>query len=169
MNGKFNLLLAGTLAFAGTLSAQNPLIGEAKQAWNGIKNNLIKMADKMPDDAYSFKASPDIRTFGELVGHVADSEMRTCSTLNGEMKNLGAGKMTAKADLVAAIKEASAACDKAFEGITDANAFEMVKAGRGQSSRIGALVRNTTHANEEYGYMAVYLRLKGVVPPSSEK
>lgn len=168
MNGKFNLLLAGTLAFAGTLSAQNPLIGEAKQAWNGIKNNLIKMADKMPDEAYSFKASPDIRTFGELVGHVADSEMRSCSTVNGEMKNLGAGKMTAKADLVKAIKEASDACDKAFEGVTDANAFEMMKGPR-PASRLGMLVRNTTHANEEYGYMAVYLRLKGIVPPSSAK
>ena len=72
-------------------------------------------------------------------------------------------------ELVKAIKEASAACDKAFEGITDANALEMIKSPRGQASRLGMLVRNTTHSNEEYGYMAVYLRLKGVVPPSSEK
>ena len=76
--------------------------------------------------------------------------------------------MTKKAELVAAMKESIAACDAAFANLTDATAVEMIKGPRGERSRLGMLVGNTTHSNEEYGYMAVYLRLKKVVPPSSE-
>jgi len=157
------------LASAALLPAQdNPLSTEAKQAFNAVKNNLIKMAEKVPAEAYNYQPVPEIRTFGALVGHVADSEMRTCSTLNGAAKNLGASKMTAKADLVAALKAASEECDKAYGAMTDADAAKMIESPRGKRSKLGMLVANTTHANEEYGYMAVYLRLKGIVPPSSE-
>jgi len=71
-------------------------------------------------------------------------------------------------DLVAALKESITECDAAYESLTDANAGEMIKTARGQRTKLGALVGNTTHSNEEYGYLSVYLRLKGVVPPSSE-
>ncbi len=162
--------LAAACAVAVTIQAQtgNPLIGEAKQAYNGIKNNLQKMAEKMPEEHYSFKPTPDIRTFGQLVAHVADAQMRTCAAVKGEQKQANAASKTSKADLVAALKESSEECDAAFASVTDANANEMVRAGRGQRSRLGALIGTTIHDNEEYGYMAVYLRLKGIVPPSSE-
>ena len=159
------------LAATSVLQAQtaNPLSTEAKQAYATIKNNLVKMAEKMPEEGgYSFKATPEVRTFGQLIGHVADSQLRTCSAVKGEMKTGTAGTKTAKADLVAAIKESVAECDAAFEMLTDANAAEMIKTPRGQRTRLGALVGNTIHDNEEYGYMAVYMRLKGIVPPSSE-
>ena len=162
------IMLAAALAGAGALQAQSPLIAEAKQAYTGIKNNLTKMAEKMPEEHYSFKPSPDIRTFGQLVAHVADAQTRTCSAVKGEVKQAGAASKTSKADLVASLKDSFAECDAAFESLTDANAAEMVKGPRGARSKIGALIGNTTHSNEEYGYMAVYLRLKSVVPPSSE-
>ena len=168
MNRYLRILVAAC-AVAGAVQAQNgnPLIGEAKQAYNGIKNNLQKMADKMPEEHYSFKPTPDIRTFGQLVAHVADAQMRTCAAVKGEQKQANAGSKTSKADLVAALKESSEECDAAFESLTDANATEMIKGPR-QRSKLGALIGTTIHDNEEYGYMAVYLRLKGVVPPSSE-
>lgn len=147
----------------------NPLSAEAKQMYNGVKNNLLKMAEKMPEEHYSFKATAEIRTFGQLIGHVADSQARTCGMLIGDTKQLGASSKTAKADLVAALKESFAMCDKAFDSLTtDAKAVELVQMGQRQSTRVGALVRTVSHSNEEYGYMAVYLRLKGIVPPSSE-
>ena len=147
----------------------NPLSAEAKQMYNGVKNNLLKMAEKMPEEHYSFKATADVRTFGALIGHVADSQARTCGMLIGDTKQLGASSKTAKADLVAALKESFAMCDKAFDSLTtDAKAVELVQMGQRQSTRVGALVRTVSHSNEEYGYMAVYLRLKGIVPPSSE-
>ncbi|MBI1787875.1 MAG: DinB family protein [Acidobacteria bacterium] len=161
------------LAFAGACALQgqtaNPLIAEAKQAYTGIKNNLLKMADKMPAEQYDFKASPDVRTFGQLVAHVADAQTRTCSTIKGQPKPGDAASKTAKADLVAALQASFAECDGAFESLTDASAMEMMKTPRGERSKLGALIGNTTHDNEEYGYMAVYMRLKGLVPPSSER
>lgn len=163
------ILPATALAFAAMLQAQNPLSTETKQAYTGVKNNLIKAAEKMPDDAYSFKASPDVRTFGELIGHIATSQMRTCSAVNGEMKQLIAGATTSKAGLVAALKDSFAECDKAYDSLTDATATQMIKGPRGERSKLGMLVGNITHDNEEYGYLAVYMRLKGVVPPSSDR
>lgn len=146
----------------------NPLSAEAKQMYNGVKNNLIKMAEKMPEEHYAFKATAEIRTFGQLVGHVADSQARQCSTVNGATVQLNASAKTTKADLVAALKESFAHCDKAFDALTDAKAVELVSMGQRQRTRIGVLLGTVSHSNEEYGYMAVYMRLKGVVPPSSE-
>ena len=84
-------------------------------------------------------------------------------------RKTGAAKSkTSKADLVAAIKESFDACDKAFDALTDANALEPVAAGRGQQPRIAVLYGLIVHSNEVYGAMGVYMRLKGIVPPSSE-
>ena len=170
MNRHAILILAATLAGSAALPAQtaNPISTEARQAYTGIKNNLLKMAEKMTEENYAFKPTPEIRSFGQLVGHVADSQLRTCSAVKGEMKTGTAGTKTAKADLVAALKESFAECDAAYDSLTDATAANMIKTARGERTKLGALAGNTTHSNEEYGYMSVYLRLKGVIPPSSE-
>jgi DinB superfamily len=142
---------------------------EVKQAYNGVKRNILAAADKMSDADYSFKATPEVRTFGQLIGHVADAQMRGCSAVNGQMKQGDAGDKTAKADLEAALKDSFAECDKAFDALTDANANEALSMGRGQRTRLGALYGQVVHDNEMYGYMSVYMRLKGMVPPSSER
>lgn len=161
---------AAALAGAGLLPAQTSAssAAEVKQAYNAVKNNIQRAADKVSDADYSFKATPDVRTWGQLVGHVADAQMRGCSAVNGALKQASAGDKTAKADLVAALKDSFAECDKAFDALTDANANESVSIGRGQRTRLGALYGQVVHDNEMYGYMSVYMRLKGVVPPSSE-
>ncbi|MBZ5611422.1 MAG: DinB family protein [Acidobacteriia bacterium] len=160
---------AAALAGACLLPAQSASsAAEVKQAYNNVKRNITAAADKVSDADYNFKATPDVRTFGQLIGHVADSQLRGCSALNGEMKQPSAGSKTEKADLVAALKDSFAECDKAFDALTDANANEAVSAGRGQRTRLGALYGQVVHDNEMYGYMSVYMRLKGVVPPSSE-
>jgi uncharacterized damage-inducible protein DinB len=146
----------------------NPLSAEIKQMYTGVKNNLVKMAEKMPEEHYGFKATAEIRNFGQLIGHVADSQARTCSAVTGVQKAVDAGSKTSKADLVAALKASFAHCDTAIDGLTDAKAVEVISMGQRQSSRLGALARMVSHSNEEYGYMAVYMRLKGIVPPSSE-
>lgn len=158
------------LASAGLLlqAQDNPLSTELKGSYNNIKNNLTKAADKMSEENYSFKATADVRAYGQLVAHVADSALRTCSAVNGEMKQPSAASKTAKADLVAALKDAFAECDKAYDGLTDAAATQTISMGRGQRTKLGALYGNVAHLNEMYGTMAVYLRLKGIVPPSTE-
>src|SRR6266496_5935183 len=116
------LTLAPVLALVAGSMLHAQYANEAKQAYNGIKNNLMRAAEKMPDADYEFKASPDIRTFGALIGHVAQSQMGTCSAVNGAMKKSDAASKTAKADLVAALKAAFDECDKAYDSLTDANA-----------------------------------------------
>ena len=168
MNRSVVMIFAAALAGGCALQAQtNPLIAESKRNYTAIKTNLTKAADKMSDENYGFKASPEIRTFGALIAHIADTQMRTCAAVKGEQKQADAASKTAKADLVAALKASFDECDAAWDSITDANAGEAL-AGRGQRSKLGALIGNTIHSNEEYGYLAVYMRLKGVVPPSSE-
>src|SRR5271156_4070621 len=96
-----------TAALAGGcwLAAQAPAssAGGVKQAYNNVKNNILRAAEKGPEADYGFKATPDVRTFGQLVGHVADAQTRGCSAVNGAPKQPTAGDKTAKADLVAAI------------------------------------------------------------------
>jgi hypothetical protein len=163
------ILLTASAVGAIEAQAADPLSTETKQAYTAIKGNLTKAADKMSDEDYNFKASPDIRTFGALIGHIATAQMGTCSTVNGAPKKSDAASKTAKADLVAALKDSFAECDKAYDSLTDANATEMLKFRNGERSRLGILVGNVVHDNEEYGYLAVYMRVKGVVPPSSDR
>jgi hypothetical protein len=163
------LVVALSAAIGGlALQAQPSPSAEIKQAYNRIKNNLTKAAEKMPEDQYGFKASPDIRTFGALIAHIADAQTGTCNAVLGEPKAGTAGSKTAKADLVAALTDSFADCDKAIDSITDANLAQAVKIRNREVSKIGALAGVIIHSNEEYGYLAVYMRLKGVVPPSSE-
>lgn len=151
------------------LNAQDILSKETLQAYNGIKKNLLAAANAMPEDAYSFKATPDVRTFGALIGHIAEAQTRTCSVLNGAPRQAGAASKTAKADLVNALNSSFEECDKAYGALTDATAVQTIKSPRGERSKLGMLVGNLAHDNEEYGYLAVYMRLKGIVPPSSAK
>jgi uncharacterized damage-inducible protein DinB len=143
------------------------IAAEVKQAYTSVKNNLMGAANAMPEANYNFAPVPEEMTFGKWVAHVADSQTGTCSALNGPATRGDAATKTSKADLVAALQASFDLCDKAFDSLTDANALEMVAAGRGQRSRAGTLAGVNAHDNECYGSMAVYLRLKGVVPPST--
>jgi DinB superfamily len=165
------------IGFAGLLAA--PLIAQApastpsvpdaiRAQYNGVKNNLLKAAEKMPEDGYDFKPMPEERSFGGWVAHVADAQTAGCSRALGSPKTPSAGSKTTKADLVAALKDSFDTCDAAYAALNDSNASEPVSSYRGPTPRLAALVGNIEHDNECYGSMAVYLRLKGIVPPSSE-
>jgi hypothetical protein len=171
------LTTAALLAAGPALFAQTPAsITEAaalKTAYNGLKGNLTKAADRMPEDQYSFKASPDIRTYGALIGHIADTQARFCAIAGGTPPPTGDGAektKTAKADLVAALKASFDVCDPVFAALTDEDASKMVNMGRGAPRSKTALLWTLIigHSNEEYGYLSVYLRLKGIVPPSTQ-
>jgi hypothetical protein len=119
----------------------------------------------MPEENYSFQPTPDIRTFAALLAHIADHQVRFCSQARGAARQTDFLTKTAKADLVAALAESFKECDAAWEGLTEANAGDTV----GQRSRFGTLLVDVMHSNEEYGYMSIYFRLKGIVPPSSDR
>jgi DinB superfamily len=158
-------LIPGCMAL---YSQTDPLSTEVKQAWTRTMANVVAGAEKMPEDGYAYKPTPESMSFREIVAHTADSAMGACSGVNGDRKSAGAAKMQTKAELMGALKAAQAECDKAYT-LTDAKAVEMVTGGRGgPRSRLSTLWGNTVHIEHEYAQMAVHLRVKGVVPPSSE-
>jgi uncharacterized damage-inducible protein DinB len=164
----FVSVLSLSAAFA--QAPANPMSMGQKVFYGSVKNNIVKAAEKMPEENYSFKPSDDVRSFGQLVGHVADAQYLFCAPVSGE-KNpmLGIEKSkTSKADLVAALKDAVAFCDKAYDGLTDEQAAQVVKALGRDMAKITVLTINTAHSDEHYGNMVTYLRIKGIVPPSSE-
>src|SRR5262249_15913002 len=128
----------------------------------------------MPAENYSFRPTPDVETFARRVAHIADANMNVCTGLNGERKPLGGASKTQKDDLVAALRQSFAYCDGVFDSITDATAMDRVSSRLGgpfpptpTRTKLATLYNLVRHSNEMYGYMAVYLRLKGIVPPTS--
>ena len=168
----FVLVLAGQAA-GPRAETTSPSISEIKQYYyEAVKRNITAMVDKMPEEHFTYRPVPEVRSFGESVAHVADAQARNCNLASGAgSKTLDAEqkKMT-KAELVAALKESFAICDAAFAALTDASARERVAMGQSnfQLSKLSLLVSMIAHSNEQHGYMAVYLRLKGIVPPSTE-
>ena len=152
-------------------ASSNPISASEKGFYSVVSGYVVAAAEKMPEQNYSFKPAPDVRSFGQLVGHVADASYYFCSTATGEpnpMKDIEKTKTT-KADLVAALKDAVAYCNKAYAGMTDAQGSQTVKFMGYDTAKLTVLSVNTGHTDEHYGNMVTYLRIKGIVPPSSEK
>jgi len=169
MNRYFTLISAGLFACAGAFAQSNPLSSGTKMLYGMVKVNLVKAAEKMPEANYSFQPTPDVRTFAQLIGHVADAQYLFCSAVKGEKKASDAEKSkTAKADLVAALKASVEYCDGVFNAMTDAAAGDVVKFFGRDSNKLTILNFNVAHDNEHYGNVVTYMRLKGLVPPSSE-
>jgi len=159
--------------------AQQPVTGQRRgmaqslqAAYNSVKMNVTQSAEKMTEADYSFKPVPDVRSFGQLMGHIANAHYVFCSTAKG-VPNPNQGnnfeQKTAKADLVKALADSYAFCADAYSSVTDASGGEFVKQGQNEVARGAVLAQNVAHDNESYGTAVVYLRLKGVVPPSTER
>ena len=148
----------------------NPITASEKGLYSFVSNAVIGAAQKMPEENYSFKPTPEVRSFGQLVGHVADANYMFCALSSGEpnpAKGIEKTK-TSKADLVAAVKDAVAYCNKAFDSMTDAKGSRMVKFMNFDVAKLTMFSLNTAHSDEHYGNMVTYLRIKGIVPPTSE-
>jgi DinB superfamily len=165
------VLIVAALGCAGGLLAQNanPLSSELKQNYEEQKRALLAEADRMAEADYAFKATPEVGTFGSRVAHVADAQIMICSAVKGEGKKPDTAGKTSKADLVAALKGSFDYCDGAYNSLTDATATRKVTIFGQPQTKLSALWGNLAHDSEMYGYMAVYLRLKGLVPPTSER
>jgi uncharacterized damage-inducible protein DinB len=148
----------------------DPLSAFNKFIYGGIKNILLSTAEKMPEENYNFKPTDQVRSFGQVVGHVADAQYLFCSIALGEANPAPKIEQTktSKADLVAALKDGFAYCDKAYDAMTDASAVQPVKLFGGERPKLGVLTVNNVHTMEHYGNLATYMRLKNLVPPTSE-
>lgn len=185
--------IAALLSLPAAALAQAPAqpsgpAAEAALAYNRIKPNILKAAEKMPADSYNYKPTPEVRTFARVVEHVTEAQLRVCSAMNGGTVELKmtptktadkSAKNSAEKDtdkdndkdtVITALKASFAECDKAYAALTDGGLMEVVTVGpMGKRSRVGAAWGNVAHDSEQYATLALYLRLKGLVPPSSEK
>jgi len=142
-------ILLITLAIAGGLRAQDPLSTDSKFWYTTIKGFVVRAAEKMPESNYTFKPAPEVRTFGQVVGHIADDQYFFCGTVKGDNKESKIEKTaTSKADLVAQLKQAFAYCDAVYDGFTDAHAAEKVKTFAGERTKLSMLDFNTAHMYE---------------------
>lgn len=172
------IALIFALLCAGPLSAQTPddppptnfAVAAAGNAWNSAANYLQKAAEQFPDSEYDFKPTPEVRSFGEIIGHVAGSQDMFCAAALGEpqpAEDAVEKSARTKADLVEALKKSTEHCMRAYAQ-TDIQTQGKVKMFGQEMSKLDVLLMNATHDNEHYGNIVTYMRLKGMVPPSSQ-
>jgi hypothetical protein len=154
---------------AAALGQGNPLSSEVQGGYARVKANILKSADEMPAEAYSFKPEPDVRTFARIINHVTEAQAHACGAANGTAGPKVPADTADKATIVEALKASFAECDKAFAALTDATATDMIQTGPAKRSRLGMLWGTVGHDMEQYATLALYMRLKGLTPPSSEK
>jgi uncharacterized damage-inducible protein DinB len=137
----------------------------------GTFRNLVESAEKMPEADYSFQATKETRTFAGFVGHTINSAYNNCARAKGEANPNKADleKETSKAKLVEAAKAVQVYCDAVFAAQTDASLAEMIAQGQNKVARAQALVGIISHNMNEYGQMVILMRLKGIVPPTTER
>jgi uncharacterized damage-inducible protein DinB len=166
------ILCISLFVVAGPLAAQSSTspVAASNAVWTSTINYIIKSAEQMPEALYSYKPTPEVRSFGQLIGHVAGAQYVYCSAALGD-KPASEGDIeksnTSKADLVTAIKASTEYCKKAYM-ISDAQAQGMTKVFGSDATKLYALIGNASHDAEHYGNIVTYLRLNKMVPPSSQ-
>jgi uncharacterized damage-inducible protein DinB len=173
-----SVLLLGMLVIANTATGQmakpaaaNAAVSAAKERWQPLTEYIQKAAEQMPEADYSFKPTPAVRSFGQLIGHLAGAQNLMCSAALAEPSKSEDDiekNVTSKAGLVAAFKASTAYCTRAYAQ-TDEVTAGSTKLFGGETTRFSALVLNAVHDGEHYGNIVTYLRIKGMVPPSSQQ
>ena len=152
-------------------SSDNPFSAINKRGYERTKGILLRSAEKMPEENYSFKPVDTVRSYGQIIGHLADAQYLFCSTASGDKNpDLKIEKTkTSKADLMAALKDGFAFCDKVYDSMTDAAATQPVKFFGNDVPKFAVLSINIGHNMEHYGNLVSYMRIKGIIPPTSEQ
>jgi uncharacterized damage-inducible protein DinB len=156
-------------ALSAQTTTKSPLIATSQAFFASAKTNILRSADKIPDNLWSYQPTPEVRTVAQMFAHIADGQYEFCGMASeGKVVDKGIEKTAkTKADIVAAVKEAFAYCDRAYDKITDASAVETVPFFGRQVTRIGAMDFNIVHTMEHYGNLTTYMRINKIVPPSS--
>lgn len=154
-------------------AGSNPITQALRSAWTDAKTNFRASADVMPEAKYGFKPVDGVRSFGAILAHVAGASYEFCAAAKGEQPPHVEAEFEksakTKAEIVKALDGSIAYCDEAYQGLDDAKAAQVVTGAFGgpQAARASSLIGNTTHFQEHYGNLVTYLRINGLVPPSS--
>ena len=166
------VLVAAPLAAQTPAAAPaNPITTTVSGTLAVVKGYISKSAEQAPESLYAFKPTPDVRSLGQLFGHVANANFMICSTIAGEKSPAGADfekTATTKAALTKALADSYAYCEKVYAATTDAEGGKTVEMFGMKMAKLGALSFNNAHNFEHYGNIVTYLRLNKIVPPSSQ-
>ena len=159
-------------------SAPPSFSGFLKNMFRNNRSEIARSAEKFPEEFYGLRPGPqtEVRTFGQLVGHLANFNYLWCSQAKNEknpMEGKDFEKLTSKADLSKALNDAFAYCDSVYNSLTDASGQEILEITQENGSkrrinRLSLLVLNYGHNEHHYGNMVTYMRMKSIVPASSE-
>ena len=154
---------------AATIAQSDAGVASVRPLYENVKGWLIRSGEQVPEEDYGFRPTPEVRSFGELMGHVANANYLFCAGATGEdnPNETDYEKTTSKADLVAGVKGSFEYCDWAFQ-MSEAKALEQVTFFGQTGSRLWVLMFDVAHDMEHYGNVVTYMRLKGMVPPSSQ-
>ena len=179
--GKYILVTAAMLSVVSCASAQsqqkssgkpnNVAVAGIQQIYSMAKEYIMKAAEQVPEDKYSFQPTKDVRTFGQILGHIVDGQAAVCSSAAGNEKPYTTDtekNVSKKLDLVARLKESFATCDIAYASVSDADLSTNTTVFGQPASVSHALALNTAHILEHYGNLVTYMRILGLVPPSSQ-
>lgn len=157
-------ILVCLCALAGSLAAQNNLTTTATQRYfNTVRQNLEAAAEAMPAEKYSFRLTPGQMTFAEWLIHSADRNYTDCAMLKSESAPEARRQLTSlkeKAEVSKAVKDSFAYCAAAIDAANDQKVLATPQT-------TNALLHVIVHNNEIYGNVVGYLRLSGIVPPST--
>lgn len=134
--------------------------------------NIVKTAEMLDDAMYAYQPTEDVRTAGQMLGHIANAQYFFCSTAAGTDNPNEVDieeTATTKAEIVPALKDAFAYCDGVYESMTDAQGAEARSMFGNPMAASAVLAFNTTHNYEHYGNLVTYMRMNGIVPPSSQQ
>jgi uncharacterized damage-inducible protein DinB len=152
--------------------AADPSVASVKGTFDVVRGFITKAAAQVPEDMYAFKPTPDVRSMGALFAHIADANFMICGMASGEKPSMSGIEKTktTKQELTEALEASFKFCESAFAGLTGGRPNETVKFFLpGEHTRLGILAFNNAHDFEHYGNIVTYMRLKGMVPPSSAK
>ena len=159
-----------------------PIAAALRSSWDAAKKNLTESADVMPEANYNFKPTvekaasdkAELRTFGQILAHVAGANYVFCSAAKGEKAPHAEDDFektaTTRPAIIKALADSIAYCDTAYRA-TDQQLAATIEMpfGQGKGTRAAALMGNVGHLNEHYGNLVTYFRIKGIVPPSSRR
>ena len=140
--------------------------------YNTIKRNLTESAEKVSEADYAFQPTKDVRNFAQMFDHIANTQFAYCAIAKGEAnpnKDDFEKTATTRSAVIKALADSFAYCDTVYATLTDAKALELIKSGQNEVPRASRLISNIAHDNEHYGNLVTMMRLKGMVPPSTER
>ena len=147
------------------------LVSSSHDLFTQISGLIMRSADKIPENLWSYQPTPIVRTVGQLFAHIADGSNHICArAVDGKASTESVEKTAkTKTEIVAALKKEFAACEADYANMTPQSALQVVDVGGGvKRTRIAEMDYEVAHTWEHYGNLVTYMRLNDIVPPSSE-